>query len=83
MDYERLVVRRLDVVDENGVIRMVLAAPTPAPILDGIQYRRAFPISGLTIYDKSGSERGGLGVADIEGSAVMLAQDHANTDAIG
>jgi hypothetical protein len=83
VNYERLVVRRLDVVDENGVIRMTLAAPMPSPILDGIQYQRAFPAAGLTLYDKSGSERGGIGVADIEGSAVVLAQDHANSDAIG
>jgi len=83
VDHERLAVRRLDVVDENGVIRMTLAAPTPLPIMDGIQYKRAFPASGLTIYDKNGDERGGFGVADIEGSAVVLAQDHANIDAIG
>jgi hypothetical protein len=83
VDHERLAVRRLDVVDENGVIRMTLAAPTPAPVIDGIRYQRVFPVSGLIIFDKNGSERGGFGVADIEGSAVILAQDHANTDAIG
>jgi hypothetical protein len=83
VDQERLTVRRLDVVDENGVIRMVLAAPTPPPIVDGIQYRRAFPVSGLVIYDNAGSERGGYGVADIEGTATVLAQDHAHQDAIG
>jgi hypothetical protein len=83
VDQERLVVRRIDVVDENGVIRMTLAAPTPPPIVDGIQYRRAFPVAGLTIFDKFGAERGGYGVADIEGSAVVAAQDHINADAIG
>jgi hypothetical protein len=83
IDHERLTARRVDIVDENGVIRMTLAAPTPAPILDGIQYKRAFPVSGLVMYDKNGSERGGFGVADIEGSAALLAQDHANVDAIG
>jgi hypothetical protein len=83
IDHERLTARRIDIVDANGVIRLTLAAPTPAPILDGIQYKRAFPVSGLVMYDKDGSERGGLGVADIEGSAALLAQDHANVDAIG
>jgi len=83
VDHDRLAVRRLDIVDEKGVIRMTLGAPTPAPIVDGIQYKRAFPVSGLVIFDKNGSERGGYGVADIEGSAVVLAQDHANGDAIG
>lgn len=83
IDHERLTARRIDIVDENGIIRMTLAAPTPSPIVDGIQYKRAFPVSGLVMYDKNGSERGGFGVADIEGSAALLAQDHANVDAIG
>lgn len=83
VDQERLTVRRLDVVDEDGTIRMTLGAPTPQPIVDGIQYKRMFPVSGLVIYDKDGSERGGFGVADIAGSAVVAAQDHANNDAIG
>src|SRR6187402_2107048 len=83
VDNEHLVVRRIDVVDDKGTIRMTLAAPTPPPIIDGIQYKRAFPASGLTIFDKDGNERGGYGVADIEGSAVVAAQDHINGDAIG
>jgi hypothetical protein len=83
IDHERLTARRIDIVDENGVIRMTLAAPTPAPIMDGIQYKRTFPVSGLILYDKDGSERGGFAVADVEGTATVLAQDHANADAIG
>ncbi len=83
VDRERLTVRRVDIVDETGVIRMTLAAPTPAPIIDGIQYKRVFPVSGLVIYDKNGTERGGYGVADIDGSAVVAAEDHVNSDAIG
>jgi hypothetical protein len=83
VDHERLTARRIDIVDESGVIRMTLGAPTPPPIMDGIQYKRRFPVSGLLVYDKSGNERGGFGVADIEGSAALLAQDHANYDAIG
>ncbi len=83
VDRERLTVRRVDIVDANGTIRMTLAAPTPQPIVDGIQYKRTFSVSGITLFDKNGSERGGFGVADIEGSAVVLAQDHVNGDAIG
>ena len=45
VDQERLVVRRIDVVDEHNVIRLSLASPTPAPVIDGIQYKRAFPVS--------------------------------------
>lgn len=85
IDHERLAVRRIDIVDEDGTIRMTLASPTEEPIIDGIQYRRAFPVSGLTVFDREGSERGGFGVADLaDGStAAVLAQDHANADAIG
>ena len=82
-DHERITARRIDIVDENGTVRMVLAAPTPNPIIDGIQYRRAFDVAGITIYDAAGSERGGFGVADIEGSMAVLALDHPATDAIG
>jgi hypothetical protein len=35
------------------------------------------------MYDDKGNERGGLGIADIEGSAAMLAQEHPNVQAIG
>lgn len=83
VDRERLTVRRIDIVDAAGVIRMTLAAPTPAPIIDGIQYKRAFPASGLTIYDSNGSERGGFAIGDVAGSFAVNAQDHANGDAIG
>lgn len=83
VDHHRLAVRRLDIVDEKGVIRLSLGAPAPAPIIDGIQYKRTFSVSGLTIFDKDGNERGGYGVADVEGTAVVAAQDHVNGDAIG
>jgi len=83
VDQERLTVRRLDVVDEHGVVRMTLSAPTPDPIVGGKQYKRSFPASGLVFFDKNGDERAGYAVADIPGSAVGLALDHANGDAIG
>ena len=63
VDHDRISARRIDIVDEDGTIRMTLAAETPAPIIDGIQYRRAFGVSGLILYDEKGSERGGFGVA--------------------
>lgn len=83
VDHDRITARRIDVVDEDGVIRMTLAADTPAPIIDGIQYRRAFGVSGLILYDDQGSERGGFGVADVEGGMAVLALDHPALDAIG
>lgn len=85
VDHERITARRIDLVDEAGVIRMTLAAPTPPPIIDGLSYQRAFPVSGMVLYDREGGERGGFGVADLAngGTAAVLALDHANVDAIG
>ena len=83
VDHDRISARRIDIVDADGTIRMTLAAETPAPIIDGIQYKRAFDVAGLVIYDDKGSERGGFGTADIEGGAAVLALDHPAMDAIG
>lgn len=83
VDHDRISARRIDIVDEDGTIRMTLAADTPAPIIDGIQYRRAFGVSGLILYDDKGSERGGFGVADVDGGMAVLALDHPAMDAIG
>ncbi len=82
-EQERITARRIDIVDEDGTIRMTLAADTPAPIIDGIQYRRAFDVAGVILYDENGSERGGFGVADVEGGMPVLALDHPAMDAIG
>ncbi len=83
VDHDRITARRIDIVGDDGVIRMTLAAETPAPIIDGIQYRRAFGVSGLILYDENGSERGGFGVADVDGGMAVLALDHPAMDAIG
>mgnify|MGYP007086361743 CR=1 FL=1 len=82
-DHDRITARRIDIVDENGVIRMTLSGQTPAPIIDGIQYKRAFNVSGLILYDENGSERGGFGVGDVDGGMAVLALDHPAMDAIG
>jgi hypothetical protein len=82
-DHERITARRIDIVDEQGVIRMTLAGRTPAPIIDGIQYRRAFNVAGMVLYDDKGSERGGLGTADVPGGMAVLALDHPAMDAVG
>ena len=82
-DSERITARRIDIVDENGVIRMTLSGQTPAPIIDGIQYKRAFNVAGMVLYDDKGSERGGFGTADLDGGMAVLALDHPAMDAIG
>lgn len=84
VDHDRITAKRIDIVGDDGVIRMTLSAKTPAPIVDGIQYRRVFDVSGLILYDAQGSERGGFGVADLkDGSMAVLALDHPAMDAVG
>lgn len=75
-DHDRITARRIDIVDADGTIRMTLSGATPAPIIDGIQYKRAFNVAGLILYDDKGSERGGFGTADVEGGMAVLALDH-------
>ncbi len=82
-DSERITARRIDIVDDKGVIRMTLSGQTPPPIIDGIQYRRAFNVAGMVLYDDKGSERGGFGTADVNGGMAVLALDHPAMDAIG
>lgn len=84
VDHERIIAKRIDIVGDDGVIRMTLAADTPPPIIDGIQYKRVFGVSGLILYDADGNERGGFGVADTQnGTAAVLALDHPAMDAVG
>ncbi|HIE1101104.1 MULTISPECIES: hypothetical protein [Stenotrophomonas] len=80
---DRITARRIDIVDDKGVIRMTLSGKTPAPIIDGIQYKRAFNVAGMVLYDDNGSERGGFGTADVDGGMAVLALDHPAMDAIG
>jgi hypothetical protein len=83
VDQDHLTVHRIDVVDDKGVVRLMIAAPTPDPVIGGKAYHRAFPVSGIVLFDDKGGERGGFGVADVPGSAPVLALDHDNMDAIG
>ena len=84
IDHERITAKRIDIVGDDGTIRMTLSANTPAPIIDGIQYKRAFDVAGMIVYDAKGSERGGFGVADTpDGTMAVLALDHPAMDAAG
>lgn len=82
-DHDRISARRIDIVDADGTIRMTLSGSTPPPIIDGIQYKRAFNVAGLILYDDKGSERGGFGTADVDGGMAVLALDHPAMDAVG
>lgn len=82
VDRERLRVRRIDVVDEDGVIRMTIAGVLPDPVVDGVQYERDIEVSGIMIRDEEGNERGGLAFAPARGGP-LLALDHPTAEGAG
>lgn len=82
VDMERLRVRRIDVVDEDGTIRMTIAGVLPDPVVDGVQYERSVPVSGIMVRDDEGNERGGFGFnAGLDGP--MIALDHPTGEGAG
>ena len=58
---QSLRVRRLAIVDKNGIERVVISAPVPEPMINGSRGKRDEPMSGILIYDPKGNERGGYG----------------------
>jgi hypothetical protein len=68
-------VRRLAVVDGRGIERVVISAPVPEPIVQGIQGKRDTPMSGILIYDAKGNERGGYGTSDAADLSALLTLD--------
>ena len=57
-------VRGVIVEDQSGHERVRLGAPLPDPIIHGVRYKRKGPISGLSISDSDGNERGGMVTSD-------------------
>lgn len=81
-----LTVERINVVDPNGTIRLVIANAErfPLPKLGGKEYPRAVQPAGLVFYDAKGSEVGGLAITDASmGKVSALAFDYPNYDAMG
>ena len=69
---QKLTLQRLDIVDGNGTTRVVLAAPAPPPIHFGKPGRRDGEVSGVLLFDSTGTERGGYVTSDgDEGNALL------------
>jgi hypothetical protein len=67
-----LKLRRLDIVDDQGISRVILAAPAPPPTYLGKQTRRDGPVSGVLLVDSTGTERGGYVTSDgAKGNALL------------
>lgn len=70
-----LSLRRLDIVDQNGVSRVILAAPAPPPTRFGKPGKRDGPVSGMLLVDATGTERGGYVTSDSSYSNALLTLD--------
>jgi hypothetical protein len=75
---ENLTVKRLAVVDEKGIERVVISAPLPEPMINGKREKRDGPVSGMLIFDPKGNERGGYVTSDGGDLAALLTLDSEN-----
>jgi hypothetical protein len=78
---DEITVRRLNVVDEQGVARVIIAAPTPNPRIGGKEFPRRSPGYGVMLNDAEGNERGGFGMSG--DGRVMMMLDHPSKEAVG
>lgn len=83
VDHERITARRIDIVGDDGTIRMTLTGRTSGPVIDGIEYQRAITGAGILLYNAKGQERGGFAVQDVGDGVPVIAMDFPNMDAIG
>lgn len=84
--FDEISVHRLNVVDDDGKVRLVIANQErfPPPMLNGQTFKRAVSPAGVVFYDRKGNEVGGLALTDVEaGKVSALAFDNPNMDAIG
>ena len=83
---DEMTVRRINVVDEKGVVRLVIAGEAPATIARGHEYPRAITPAAIIWYDEDGNESGGLAAAPLaDGRKMrMITFDftHQLTDAV-
>lgn len=88
---EEITVKRINVVDESGEIRFVIAGELPDPMVRGERKERSITPAGIIWHDQDGNESGGLAVAPVSrwkgtsnGKVRMITFDftHQLTDAV-
>lgn len=84
--FDEITVKRINIVDENGINRMVLSnqEKMEPPIILGKKYKRALNPAGIIFYNEKGDECGGIALSkNPKTSTYALALDYNNADAIG
>lgn len=79
---DSITVRQLHVIDANGIERVRIGAPLPDPIVAGKRGKRDEPASGILIFDRTGTERGGYITDDGAGNALMTLDDGKGEDQV-
>lgn len=89
---DEITVQRINIVDESGVVRLVISSELPDPVVRGERLERAIVPAGIIWHDEDGNESGGLALAQVPqwkdggtaGSVRMITFDftHQITDAV-
>lgn len=89
---EEITVQRINVVDQSGVVRLVISSELPDPVVRGERLERAIVPAGIIWHDEDGNESGGLALAQVPewkdggpaGQVRMITFDftHQITDAV-
>jgi hypothetical protein len=64
---EEITVKRINIVDESGETRFIIAGELPDPVVRGERHERAIVPAGILWHDEDGDESGGLAVAPVPG----------------
>jgi hypothetical protein len=84
--FDQLTAKRIDIVDEQGRRRLVLACAErfPLPVLKGREWPRSIAPAGMVFYKADGDECGGLAMAEVGGARKnMFILDYSNSEAVG
>lgn len=64
---DEITVKRINVVDESGEVRFVIAGELPGPVVRGQRVKRDIVPAGILWHDADGNESGGLATAPVTG----------------
>jgi hypothetical protein len=77
---QKLRLRELDIVDQNGRERIVIASPLPDPIMNGkSQHRTRIVSAGVQFKGPDGNEQGGIALSD-DGSFMFGIDDETGRE---
>lgn len=57
---EEITVKRINIVDESGEVRFIIAGNSPDPVVRGQQLKRSISPAGIIWNDEDGNESGGI-----------------------